>query len=107
MSIFGKIFDVVGDFGSGLYKAGKSAVGGVGSAVGNFASGVGSAVGNFASGVADVVKDVGGPIAQAAKELASNLNPISELKSSEITNVLCSCVEPPNSFILNISGGYP
>ena len=38
MSIFGKIFDVVGDFGSGLYKAGKSAVGGVGSAVGSVLS---------------------------------------------------------------------
>ena len=48
MSIFGKIFDVVGDFGSNIYNAGKSAVGGVGSAVGNvIGSGVSEGIGKL------------------------------------------------------------
>jgi len=56
MSIFGKIFDVVGDFGSDIYNAGKSAVGGVGGAVGNvFDSG-------FAQGVGNVLGKISGPV---------------------------------------------
>ena len=35
MSIFGKIFDVVGDFGSNIYNAGKDAVMGFGSNLGS------------------------------------------------------------------------
>ena len=42
MSIFGKVFDVVGDFGSDLYSGAKSAISGFGSGVSNvFSSGVG------------------------------------------------------------------
>jgi hypothetical protein len=63
MSIFGKIFDVVGDFGSGLYKAGKSAVGGVGSAVGNvLSSGVAQGVGNVLSPIGSTLGTIGSAI---------------------------------------------
>lgn len=63
MSIFGKIFDVVGDFGSGLYKAGKSAVGGVGSAVGSvLSSEVGKGVGNVLSPIGNTLGAIGGAI---------------------------------------------
>jgi hypothetical protein len=60
MSIFGKIFDVVGDFGSNIYNAGKSAVSGVGGAVSDiFSSGVVKGAGNVLSNISGPVGTVG------------------------------------------------
>ena len=56
MSIFGKVFDVVGDFGSTLYKGAKNTVSGGFDAVGNvFSSGV-------AGGVSNVLSSISGPV---------------------------------------------
>jgi hypothetical protein len=56
MSIFGKVFDVVGDFGSDLYKGAKNTISGGFDAVGNvFTSGVGSGIGN-------VLGKISGPV---------------------------------------------
>ena len=56
MSIFGKVFDVVGDFGSDLYKGAKNTIGGGFDAVGNvFTSGI-------VSGIGDVLKNISGPV---------------------------------------------
>ena len=63
MSIFGKIFDVVGDFGSNIYNAGKSAVSGAGSAIGNvFKSEVDSGIGNAFSSVTGTLGAIGSAI---------------------------------------------
>ena len=60
MSIFGKVFDVVGDFGSDIYNAGKSAVSGAGSAIGNvFSSGVSKGVGSAFSGITGTLGAIG------------------------------------------------
>ena len=56
MSIFGKVFDVVGDFGSTLYRGAKNTVSGGFDAVGNvFSSGV-------AGGVSNVLSSISGPV---------------------------------------------
>ena len=63
MSIFGKVFDVVGDFGSDIYNAGKSAVSGVGGAVGNvFSSGVAQGVGRAFAPVTGALGSIGGAL---------------------------------------------
>jgi len=63
MSIFGKIFDVVGDFGSDIYNAGKSAVSGAGSAVGNvFSSGVGQGVSKAFAPITGTLGAIGGAL---------------------------------------------
>jgi len=63
MSIFGKIFDVVGDFGSDIYNAGKSAVSGAGSAVSNvFTSGIGKGVANAFAPVTGTLGAIGGAL---------------------------------------------
>ena len=63
MSIFGKVFDVVGDFGSDIYNAGKSAVSGVGGAVGNvFSSGVAKGVGRAFAPVTGALGSIGGAL---------------------------------------------
>ncbi len=60
MSIFGKIFDVAGDFGSSAYNAAKSAVSGAGSAVGNvFSSGIASGIGNVLSPIGSGLGTIG------------------------------------------------
>lgn len=67
MSIFGKIFDVVGDFGSNIYNAGKSAVMGAGSAVSDvFSSGVVKGTGNVLSNISGPVGTVGTLIGSAS-----------------------------------------
>ena len=56
MSIFGKIFDVVGDFGGDIYSGAKSAISGAGQAVGNiFSSKIGS-------GISDTLGAISGPV---------------------------------------------
>ena len=76
MSIFGKIFDVVGDFGSNIYSAGKSAVGGVGSAVGNvIGSGVSEGIGKAFGGITGTLGGIGSAI--------SGLNAIGNLVSDK------------------------
>ena len=63
MSIFGKIFDVVGDFGSDIYNAGKSAVSGAGSAIGNvFTSGIGKGVSSAFAPVTGTLGAIGGAL---------------------------------------------
>ena len=63
MSIFGKVFDVVGDFGSDIYNAGKSAVSGAGSAIGNvFSSGVSSGIGKAFGPVTGTLGAIGSAI---------------------------------------------
>ena len=63
MSIFGKIFDVVGDFGSDIYSAGKSAVSGAGSAVSNvFTSKIGKGVANAFAPVTGTLGAIGGAL---------------------------------------------
>ena len=63
MSIFGKVFDVVGDFGSDIYRAGKSAISGAGSAVSNvFSSGVASGIGNAFAPVTGTLGAIGGAL---------------------------------------------
>lgn len=63
MSIFGKIFDVVGDFGSDIYKAGKGAISGAGSAVGNiFSSGVTQGIGKVFSPIGSTLGTIGDAI---------------------------------------------
>ena len=63
MSIFGKGFDVVGDFGSDIYNAGKSAVSGAGSAIGNvFSSGVSSGIGKAFGPVTGTLGAIGSAI---------------------------------------------
>tara|TARA_A100000164_G_C21865075_1_gene752115 strand:+ start:174 stop:1214 length:1041 start_codon:yes stop_codon:yes gene_type:complete len=60
MSIFGKVFDVVGDFGSDLYSGAKSAISGFGSGVSNvFSSGVGKGVGNALGAISGPVGTIG------------------------------------------------
>ena len=55
MSIFGKIFDVVGDFGGDIYSGAKSAISGAGQAVGNIFSSIGS-------GISDTLGAISGPV---------------------------------------------
>ena len=63
MSIFGKVFDVVGDFGSDIYNAGKSAVSGVGGAVGNvFSSGVAKGIGSAFAPITSTLGGIGAAI---------------------------------------------
>ena len=60
MSIFGKVFDVVGDFGSDLYRGAKNTISGAGSAVGNvFTSGVSEGVKNAFGGVTGTLGGIG------------------------------------------------
>jgi hypothetical protein len=63
MSIFGKVFDVVGDFGSDIYKGARSAVSGAGSAVSNvFSSGIGEGVGRAFGPVTGALGSIGAAI---------------------------------------------
>ena len=63
MSIFGKVFDVVGDFGSSAYNTAKSAVSGAGSAVSNvFSSGIAQGVGSVLSPIGGALGTIGGAI---------------------------------------------
>ena len=63
MSIFGKVFDVVGDFGSDIYKGAKSAVSGLGGAVSNvFSSGVAQGIGSVFTPIGGALGTIGGAL---------------------------------------------
>ena len=86
MSIFGKVFDVVGDFGSNIYSGAKSAIGGLGSAIGNtLGSGITSTVGSnlslFTPGTG--VLNRLGQIGQAAQAVGAIGNLVSDKDSGQ------------------------
>ena len=80
MSIFGKIFDVVGDFGSDIYAAGKGAVSGVGSAV---SSVIGSKVGQGVSSAFAPITGTLGGIGAALGGLSAIGNLVSDKDSGQ------------------------